>query len=701
MRPSPRRAGDERVGPLRELAHRNSIYTYMLYVPPISRTRHGHYCTSAVLVAMMLLVVNVVLQVSLTIIAGSYIFEQQSHFLSTLIETTPGSNYAPSLVHEVLREALDPTTWIPRIWDKIGNLGAELPKLEGCCIGADCAASGSPCCPPNGTPMATPALFATRFGAKRRQPSNNTFDRALCSFTNAGLLNCAPTTFGFLDRWPELDGDGDGVWASTESAADAANLGCQMGIPVDEVFRHASYGVQRDAGHSVLVGRGSLDLERETLGPTTSNMTRAQFEWWRGLVTICASTDPARCGELVRRGVFDGAMDPKVNTGGPGFRRGGVVDLETAVEYCQWMLRPSGLCDMALPGTYMMYRSRVSEKCGKPAISAGERHANPHNPRDVMVVMDVSYKNVRTHELIHGRPFKFFLTLILLMWFVSLVDELKDIVDLLDFIRNFPVDVQDAAAALPSVGQVISTMSQASMNVSDGLRHMMESAHGTGEETDDSFDAEATAGEAKGDKPLIVIESISRPHYFVCIWIAVVRLWVLMYMGNVGTGFVLSTHSFKDLLLNALALAFIFELPEFLFKFLVSERTKQVMDGVAKLKFRSSLPTSKLGRLLVTKHFWGLFFIPLLSIAIVWNNDTHRTVPVLEALRCTCAQSGDRCLVAQKFGKEWWGEHWREAARLAEADAAALRTVDSHTSPAAASSSLLQLAVDRRQTMCE
>lgn len=660
--------------PVKELRHRDSIYTYMLYVPPVSRTRHGHYCTSTVIVGAMLLVVNVVLQVSLTIIAGSYIFEQHSQFLATLIGGTPaggagseGSNYLPPLVHEMVRETLDPTTWLPKIWDKIGKLGVDVPKLAGCCVGADCAASGSPCCAPSGAPR-IPALLA-----ERREPKNNTPDRALCFFTEAGLLNCAPPTYGFLDKWQELDGNEDGVWTSEESEADSANLGCRLGIPVDEVLRHAAYGVRRDVNHGALVNRpdvGSGYLP-EAPGPPTSNLTltHAQFEWWRGLVALCASTDAVRCGELVRRGVFDGAMDPNVNTprGSKNARRGGVVDLETAVEYCQWMLRPSGLCDVALPGTYMIYRSRVAEKCGKPAISAGDRHVNPHNPRDVMVVMDVTYKNVRSYQLIHGRPFKFFLTLILIMWFVSLVDELKDILDLADFVVNFPVHAGDAAAALPSVGQVAGAVGRASTSLGAWSRRLLSSDGVGADEEDGPRDAEAPRDSpGGGEAPAIVIESISRPHHLVCIVVAVVRLWVLMYMGNVGTGFVLSTHSFKDLLLNALALAFIFEMPEFLFKFLVSERTKQMMEGVSNLRFRSSLPTSRLGRLVVTKHFWGLFFIPLLSIAIVWNNDTHRTAPVLEALRCTCAQSGDRCLAAQQLGREWWDLHWQETVRLAE-----------------------------------
>merc|ERR1719272_2117674 len=160
----------------------------------------------------------------------------------------------------------------------------------------------------------------------------------------------------------------------------------------------------------------------------------AQFEWWKGVVAICSMAIPESCWTLVTRGVFDGAMAPQHEQ-----RGSGISDLTSTVEYCQWMLRPGGLCDTALPVSHAAYHSTRQHICGATVLAEGQRYTNPHDSGDVAFALEVSYKNVDMYEMVHSYSFRFFLTLIVLMWFVNLVDEAKDILNLADFVRNFPV----------------------------------------------------------------------------------------------------------------------------------------------------------------------------------------------------------------------------------------------------------------------
>merc|ERR1719272_2007366 len=160
----------------------------------------------------------------------------------------------------------------------------------------------------------------------------------------------------------------------------------------------------------------------------------AQFEWWKGVVAICSMAIPESCWTLVTRGVFDGAMAPQHEQ-----RGSGISDLNSAVEYCQWILRPGGLCDSSLPVSHAAYHSTRQTVCGAAVMREGKRYENPHDPGDVAFALEVNYKNVVMYEMLHSGTFRFFLTLVLLIWYVCLIDEAKDVINLADFCYSFPV----------------------------------------------------------------------------------------------------------------------------------------------------------------------------------------------------------------------------------------------------------------------
>lgn len=709
-RNSPRRQEEHETNPLMPgnqsqdtdgvIQHTSSLYTFMLFMPPLARKTHGHFWTPEVPLAFALFAMSVTLQLCLTLIAGASIVQQQHEAQATLIQdetihdsylyvmsdqlaylSERGLDLAPKVRSELMGH-----TWAK---DVVATQKLEpeyLPEeAEGknwCCIGSACAGYRQ-CCPTanlayqldNNTSKGgwgehsqpargLSALLRKPGGgksAKAHDTSEHSYEghtkrNSVC--TNAdGIMSCMPPTSALLGAWGELDVNDDGLWSLEEATADPANFGCHVGVHMEDVFRALCRGIVRDADDAAASGIYTRPVPKSVRLRTA--IPRAYFEWWRGLVAVCVNTDSTMCGELIMRGTFDGALS-KQNNG----TRGGMVDLDTALAYCERLLAPGGICDSALPGSYVMYRARIKDRCGVANPGSGPRHVNPHKPTDVARLMTTSWSKLDEVRNVHSQGFQFFMGLILVLWYVNLVDELKDIIHLWDLIRNFPVD-EEWPFMTPTMSEKVRTLRKSlSHQVSRTMATFRDVEVPPEEEGQDTgFSSEFSTG-PMGTPRSITITSFARPHQLTIIGMAMIRSVLLMYLGYSGTYFLLSNQSYIDLLLNALALAFIFELDEFLFTFLVPEATKDKLDSLAPLTYKSSLPSSGIGKLLLAKYLWGLAVIPVLSWFVVRYHDRHTTVPMMEALQCACMQVGEHCLAAAMFSKSWWDQYWAEMAML-------------------------------------
>merc|ERR1719253_1750648 len=166
------------------------------------------------------------------------------------------------------------------------------------------------------------------------------------------------------------------------------------------------------------------------------------------MAVMCMATDVHRCSSLVRDGVFDGAIRMAKEAG---ITRGGVGDLDTALDFCQRLLIRNGLCERTLPGSYLMYRSRANTMCGNPSYTPNKTYRNPHDPRDVMSIMTVKYGNYDSYYESASMSFQVYLFLILVVWYISLVSELKAIIQLIDFTRNFAANEQHSPLLSPGM----------------------------------------------------------------------------------------------------------------------------------------------------------------------------------------------------------------------------------------------------------
>jgi len=447
-----------------------------------------------------------------------------------------------------------------------------------------------------------------------------------------------------------LDRDGDGKWTLEEARADEANLGCRLGLPVEEVFRSACRGVQKDNEDTSEQPPFNVHLVPLSISERRA-VPKDYFDWWRGLAVMCVAHDVSRCGELVAKGLFDGAIGA-----GNRFTKGGVQDLDSALDYCQRMLRPGGMCEKTLPGAYMMYRSRVTEKCGAPTYATGPRYVNPFESRDVMSTIDVEYSMVEEYKTAASLEFTFFQGLILFLWFVNLIGELKAVIQLADFVSSFDHD-----GSLPLMTPRMRSHLRPSVAA---IRRTVSDLRGIEEQIEKEEEEEHGEAPNLDENGKHVIMKISLLHKGMVAIMLVIRVALLVYMFHVGSMFLMTNHKYDDLLLNAVALAFIFELPEFLYTFLVAEDMKEELDGAHTCEYPTRLPTKGVSTMFLSKSIWGIVVIPIVVLVVVVYNYEVTTMPSLHALQCTCFQIGDSCSASSRFSRHWWDTYWREIATM-------------------------------------
>lgn len=666
------------------LEHKESVYSFMLFQPPLSRRRTGHYWTTEVFLAFSLLVLNVTLQVGLTLIAGKNIVASSQQFKDTLLQSEAADTpwlkafqhveYHANELHKTVKETAG-----------IGSSGED--GLT-CCNGAKCAGNGLPCCSRSGAkphrphepmrknltnadvqklPGGNNASFLALRKPKKKKNSDDeeagmkTTTSALCKNRhrgNSSFLHCTPSSFDFISAWDYLDYDGDGMWTLEEARSDNANLGCSLGLPVEEVFRSTCRGVQRD--NEDTSEHPPYNVHLVPLSVTERRaVPKAYFDWWVGLAVICVAHDVSRCGELVSKGLFDGA----IHAGGR-FTKGGIQDLDSALDYCQRLLRPGGMCEKTLPGAYMMYRSRVAEKCGAATYSTGPRYTNPFQGRDVMSTIAVKYALVEEYTTASSFQFCFFQSLILFLWFVNLVGELKALFQLGDFIYCF--DHDDRLPLLtPSMRRWFKPISRSASRRASQIRSSISGRFNAEPEvSDESSDEDLHKTGTESNVGNHTIMKISFSHKCMVTLMFVIRAGLLVYMFHVGSMFLLTNHKYDDLLLNAVALAFIFELPEFLYTFLVSDEMKADLEGTCTTDYPTSLPTRGCATMFLSKSLWGTVIIPIVVIVVVCYHHEVTTMPSLRALQCTCFQMGSHCDVTSYYSAEWWNSYWQEIGKM-------------------------------------
>merc|ERR1740121_3609041 len=232
-----------------------------------------------------------------------------------------------------------------------------------------------------------------------------------------------------------------------------------------------------------------------------------------------------------------------------------------------------------------------------------------------MRLLDVNFGKLQELRNALTERHRFFLFLILLVWYVNLVAELKQIMHVMDFCWNFPAADSDEARdrdpwRIRAVyGEFSNHFSSRDASPTSPYRRSFSEL---GRNIRKQF-----ATELHDEDVGVCIDHITISHRAACFLMAALRAWILYIMAVAGTAFLINTRSYADLLMNAVALAFVFELPEFFYILMVPLKSKREVEGSEVCRYRTSLPTKGCGRVAISSAFWGLCAFPVVSFLVV------------------------------------------------------------------------------------
>jgi hypothetical protein len=113
-----------------------------------------------------------------------------------------------------------------------------------------------------------------------------------------------------------------------------------------------------------------------------------------------------------------------------------------------------------------------------------------------------------------------------------------------------------------------------------------------------------------------------------------------------------------DLLMNAVALAFILEVDEILFGAIARHSTTEELEALNDVEFETRLPTEGCAGWILEKDFWSIILFPIIAYLLIVSQSLFVTKPILDALNCGCYQLGSQCRDAQYYNLDWWNYYW-------------------------------------------
>merc|ERR1719428_1479544 len=211
--------------------------------------------------------------------------------------------------------------------------------------------------------------------------------------------------------------------------------------------------------------------------------------------------------------------------------------------------------------------------------------------------------------------FKCFMFLVLMLWLLALVNEMREMVKLGEFTFTFPA-------------------------------------------TEGDLGIEVEKNEDGDDKYKLV--GISREHRLIIGCTVLMRTGIIIYLGVVGCTFLILETGYMDLLMNAVALAFVLEVDEILFGAIARVSTVEELEALSDLEFETFLPTEGCLGWMLLKDFWAIILFPIIAYLLILCHSLFTTAPVLDALNCGCYQLGSQCADAQYYNQDWWNFYWSQ-----------------------------------------
>lgn len=428
-------------------------------------------------------------------------------------------------------------------------------------------------------------------------PSKCNEGGSLCFVDSQGGYSCSPPSIQLVGRWSELDANNDGMWTWDEMQKERDALRCKYVVDPQEVF-------------VVLTEMLKLRENIIWLHPDVKAgkvIHQSYFQYILGDLVMCGYRSQDMCANLLQRGFFDMPLKhgtaPRVGT-----------DIESALRYCRQLLQPGGTCEVLLPSTYATWKITSQGECGSPSYNKFT-YENPGN-KVTKSLLEVDYSVRQEYELAQKYYFRIFKGIILFIWFLLMFCEFKEVWKIITVVMRYP----DAA----DFGEDAVLMEQDPSDPED-VRYR--------------------------------IQGITSSHRRVMGILCILRVGVTAMLAMVGMSYIIRTNGYVDLLMNGVTLLFVADVANILYSQVLREEIRDQTEDIKAMKV-PMYGWDWLNRRPALLDITCVFGLCLLVYGCMHWNLNNVTVPIYDALECTCLSQGDNCREAQQFNEAWWDNYW-------------------------------------------
>jgi len=412
-------------------------------------------------------------------------------------------------------------------------------------------------------------------------------------------VTCAPPSVQLTSRWDELDLNGDGMWTRQEVLQARDALKCKYAVDPLEVF---------DVFVKTVLNREDIIWVHPDLR-AGKVIHKPYFTYASGDVIMCGYRNQDMCGNLFQQGFFDAALEfntvPRVGN-----------TIESARKYCSELLKPGGFCDMTLPSTYSVWKIESAQECKKPKYG---KFVYEHPKTEVQKsFLAVDYSARQDVQTTKTPLFQVFLFIILSLWVMAMVYEMKRILVVWTWIATFKSDTYWTQKGEEAV--------------------LME----VDEDENTSF----------------TIRGISSDHRRMVAIITLVRTFMLMVLLVVGMSLLLKSTSYQDLVMDAVSLVFIMEIAEILYYQVLRPQIRQQVEGLAPMTIEPEGLEWLNSRPALIDLLWLAVVFAVVMVVMIGYQGLI-VDPLYQALQCTCIGEGSTCREANAFNYGFWHNYWK------------------------------------------
>eukprot|EP00933_Yihiella_yeosuensis_P076806 TRINITY_DN8676_c0_g1_i3.p1 TRINITY_DN8676_c0_g1~~TRINITY_DN8676_c0_g1_i3.p1 ORF type:complete len:418 (+),score=57.25 TRINITY_DN8676_c0_g1_i3:230-1483(+) len=323
------------------------------------------------------------------------------------------------------------------------------------------------------------------------------------------------------------------------------------------------------------------------------------IEWMereQGEIDLCAALRPRLCGNLESRGILkDKLVNSSVRRDTPHGR----------ISYCEKVLKKQ--CSAAFGQIYEIYRDWSSELCGDPTTL--------WDPRKRIIVTEyrlpASYDD--GSDAIVKSTYRFFLLLVLCIWWMSMIQELRHIIDWIALLC-----LTGSSAPEGEEGKAVKELTETE----------------------------------KDDEITILAVPLSHKLYTLVFHI-LPRTYICLNLSHVGTKFLIGADDYNNLILNSVALGFLIELDEMLYAAVVGSTDKTVLSKTKPLEVKAEwLRVFRYQRAVLPVAITllvALIVIPSFYVSDAFYGKEGKHA-IGHALSCLCQVEGEDCVSAMILG---------------------------------------------------